>query len=121
MTGALDKRMRSLAQQLTAKFGKAVTIKEYTGNTYDPATGTNTPSYTDHNANAVVRSYAERLIDGSSVQVGDVEVSVPAKELTFTPDTQDNVLMDGVTYSIVNPQRTYSGERVALFVLQVRK
>jgi hypothetical protein len=121
MTGALDTRMRSLAQRLTDKFGKAVVLREFAGNTFDPSTGQNTASYTDHNANAVVRSYAERLIDGSSVQVGDLEVSVPAKDLTFVPDTQDRLRMDGVEYAIVNPQRTYSGEQVALYVLQVRR
>jgi hypothetical protein len=113
--------LRDLATRLSDDFGKAFTIKELTGSTYDPGTGTNVPSYTDHAVTGVVRSYREDLIDGSSVQVGDLSVQVPAAQLTFTPDTDDDVILDGNTWSVVNVRRTYGGDQVAYFRLQVRK
>jgi len=120
MTGALDAELRQVAVDLTGELGKALTIKEYTGATYDPATGSNTPSYTDHAVNGAVRSYSERLIDGGSVQVGDLEVTLPAQSLTFEPDTQDKVTLDGVDWSVVNAGRAY-GDQVIIYRLQVRK
>jgi hypothetical protein len=121
MTGKLDTRMRGLAQRLVNTYGKAITLREFTGNTYDPSTGTNTPSYTDHAATGVITSFAERLIDGSSIKTGDLSVTVPAKDLTFDPSTEDKVTVNGEDWSIVNPSRTYSGEEVATFQLQIRR
>jgi hypothetical protein len=121
MTGKLDTRMRGLAQRLVDIYGKAITLREFTGNTYDPSTGTNTPSYTDHAATGVITSFAERLIDGSSIKAGDLSVTVPAKDLTFDPSTEDKVRVNGQDWSIVNPSRTYSGEQVATYQLQIRR
>jgi hypothetical protein len=120
MTGALDAEMRQVAVDLTGELGKALTVRENTGSTYDPATGTNTVTYTDHAVNGAVRSYSERLIDGGSVQVGDLEVTLPAQSLSFEPDTQDKVTLDGEDWSIVNAARAY-GDQVIVYRLQVRK
>jgi hypothetical protein len=121
MTGKLDTRMRGLAQRLVGTYGKAITLREFTGSTYDPSTGTNTPSYTDHAATGVITSFAERLVDGSSIKTGDLSVTVPAKDLTFDPSAEDKVRVNGQDWSIVNPSRTYSGEQVATYQLQIRR
>jgi hypothetical protein len=113
--------LRDLATRLSDDFGKAFTIKELTGSSYDPGSGTVTNDYTDHAVTGVVRSYREDLIDGSLVQVGDLSVHVPAAQLAFTPDTDDDVILDGTSWSVVNVRRTYSGDQVAYFRLQVRK
>lgn len=120
MTGALD-RLRGTAQRLVNTYGKTLTLREFTGNTYDPSTGTNTPSYTDHSVTGVVETFSERLIDGSSVKVGDLDVLVPDQQLSFVPSTEDLVTLDGQDWSIVNPRREFSGEQVAFYRLQVRR
>jgi len=121
MTGKLDKQMRGLSQRLIDEYGKPVTLKEFTGNTFDPSTGTNTPSYSNHSVNGVIDDYSENRTDGTLVKVGDLRLSVPAKDLTFNPSTEDKVVIDSVEWSIVNPQRIYSGEQVATYQLQIRK
>jgi hypothetical protein len=121
MTGKLDTRMRSLAQRLVDTYGKAITLREFTGNTYDPSTGTNTPSYTDHTATGVITSFAERLVDGSSIKAGDLSIIVPSKNLTFEPSTEDKVTLNGQDWSVVNSSPEPSGEDFAAYRLQIRR
>lgn len=121
MTGALDKKMRATAERLVDKFGKAITLRRTTS-TFDPSTGTTSESTTDHSVNAVIEPYAERLIDGSLIQVGDMQVTVPAKSLSIDPDTsKDSVILDSVEWTLVRVEALYSGEQVATWALQVRR
>lgn len=121
MTGALDARMRSLAERLVDKFGKPVTLRR-TSSTYNPVTGTTSETTANHAVNAVVELYEDRLIDGSLVQVGDMRVTVPAASLSVEPSTTtDTLILDGDTWQLVRVLPVWSGEQVATYQLQVRK
>lgn len=121
MTGKLDTQMRTTAQRLIDDYGKPVTIREYTGQAYDPDAGQNVPTYSDHAVNGAVSAYSERLIDGTAVLVGDLRLTVPARDTGFAPSTNDKVVMDGENWSIVNAAPIYSGEQAAAFRLQIRR
>jgi len=121
MTGKLDKRMRAAAQRLIDDFGKPTTLQR-TSTTYDPGTGTTTETTTDYSVNGVLEAYSENRIDGTLVKVGDMRLTVPARDLAVTPDqTVDRVIIDGTQWSIVNIGRLYSGAQVATYEMQVRQ
>jgi hypothetical protein len=109
-----------LVGRLSNDFGKAMTLKEHTGSEYDPDTGTTVDTYNDHSVSGIVRSFRQDLMDGSAVQVGDLDVHVPASQIDFLPDTNDVLVMDGTEWSIVYARRIYTGESVGFFRLQVR-
>jgi len=121
MTGALDAEMRDLAVELTEEFGKPITITRETGSSYDPSTGTTSPTYTDYSANsAPPSSFEYRNIDGSLIQTGDLVIGVPAKGLNIEPSTADTVKLDGTVYQVVQVRPQWSGEKVALYEMQLR-
>lgn len=110
-----------LVGRLGNDFGKSLTLKEHTGSEYDPDTGQTVDTYNDHSVMGLVRSFREDLMDGSAVQVGDLDVHVAASQVTFDPDTQDKVVLDGAEWNVVNTRRIYTGENVGFYRLQVRK
>lgn len=121
MTGKLDKQMRLAAQRLVDDFGKPVTIRRTTS-TYDVQLGKTYTSTTDYNVNGALENYADRRIDGSLILSGDLQVTIPARDLAITPDQEtDALILDSETWSIVNLSRIYSGEQVAVYQMQVRQ
>ncbi len=121
MTGKLDKRMRSTAQRLIDDFGKPVTLRR-TEATFDPSTGKTVETTQDFDVNGVLEDYSENRVDGTLVKAGDLRLSIPARDLSVTPDIEkDTIRFGGDTWSIVNDGRVYSGEQVALHQLQIRR
>lgn len=125
MTGALDGRMRSLAQQLAGKYGKQVTLIR-TLDSYDPKTGDVTQAQAETITNATPpKDYTISRIDGTLIQQGDTVIQVPAKDLKLGtpahPTKSDKVNLDGVVWGIVQVGSVYSGEQVAQYTLHLRK
>jgi len=122
MTGKLDKRMRATAKRLINDFGKAITIRR-TARSYDPSSGTETTTTTDHSTNtAPPESYRLDQIDGTNVHRGDQRLFVAASGLSIDPDPQqDTVIMDSTTWQVVAVEGLWSGEQVAGWYLQVRR
>jgi hypothetical protein len=121
MTGALD-RLRFTADRLTQRFGKAVTLTRVE-NTFDPATGETTETRTDNpTVSTPPAEFNVSRIDGTLVKQGDVQLAVPAVDLSIAPDPDtDEVKLDGLTYQIVRVSPEYSGEKVARYIMQVRR
>lgn len=120
MPGALD-RLRFTADRLTQRFGKAITITRVES-TFDPATGETTETRTDHaTVSTPPAEFDVSRIDGTLVKQGDVQLAVPAVDLSIAPgpDT-DEISFDGLTYQIVRVSPRYSGEKIAQYILQVR-
>lgn len=59
------------ASRLLSRFGAAATLKRVSGTAYDPATGTNVPTYTDVPTTAAVFAYDQKYIDGTIIKQGD--------------------------------------------------
>lgn len=117
-----DTEMRDLAAELAEDLGKAVTYIRVTGEEFDPEAGETVKTTEEHDVSAVPpQSVSTRLIDGSNVKVGDMVVGVPATSLEFTPSTDDRLRIDGDDWSIVRIEPIYSGEKVAVYNLQVRR
>jgi len=121
MTGALDSEMIPLAAELADDLGKAVTLVRVS-ETFDPATGNTTQTETTHLVNAVPpQAFSRTRIDGSLIQEGDTLVALPAQPLSNAPTTEDKLRFGGETWTVIAVDPIYSGEKVALYNLQVRQ
>ena len=121
MTGALDAQMLPLAAQLADEFGKTVTLV-HISESFDPNTGTTLQTETTEMVNAVPpQAFSKGRIDGSLIQEGDTQVGLPAQSVTTPPTTEDRLKFDDGVWSIVAVDPLYSGEKIALYNLQVRQ
>lgn len=121
--GVLDSAVRAAAKNVYRTFGKTMTLRRETGSAYDPATGSNVPTYTTYSVKGRVEDYEDRLIDGTLVKSGDRRVTFPAAGLTsgVEPLTTDQWVIGATTYAIVRVKATDATDEVAMWELQVRK
>lgn len=121
MTGALDTELRAAAIDLLAEYGKAVTWVSVT-ETYSEDTGSTTATRASY---SVVASppepYSSRLVDGSTILATDFRVTIAARDLTFEPSIGDELIVDAITFRVLNVTRVYSGNLVATWEAQCRR
>lgn len=118
----LDDKLRPLASNLIDKFGKTVTLTTQSAGTYDPATRTTTITPTSVTPKAVIEEYtAGQMFAGDGlILAGDKRLTFAAADIT-RPEPGDTVTIDSVVWTIKAVQETWSGEQVAIYVVQVRK
>ena len=117
---SLDVKFRKLATDKIAQFGKAVTHTVTTAGAYDPATGSLTPSTTTATLKAIISDYKPQAFGVGLVLAGDKKLSIAAADIT-APKPGDTITLDGVVWTVMNVQETWSGEQVAMLDIQVRK
>ena len=89
------------ALELLTEFGQSITRRSYTAGTYDPATGTTTPTTADTTRKGALLDFGagQTLERGTLIQGGD-------KRLLLDPVTaispQDHFVVGGVEYVIVS-------------------
>lgn len=113
-----------MAVEMLAEFGKQVTFRVYPEAVYDPETGKNTIGEpADYTVKAIPPySYEAKYIDGDTVLAGDMQTGIAASGLEFTPKpSETKVVIDSVEWSIVSVQPQYSGEQIAVYLIQLRK
>lgn len=120
MTGKLDK-LGGTVKRLVSEFGKNATlIRPET--VYDPNTG---QTYTTDTEYSVIvtppADYTLARIDGTLIEKGDTVVRMAANGLAVVPSKSDKVKMDGVIWSVFQAGHVYTGEKVGLYVLHLRK
>ncbi|WP_372395295.1 hypothetical protein ABMY26_06720 (plasmid) [Azospirillum sp. HJ39] len=69
---------------------------------------------------ARVEGFPERLIDGTLISVGDLQVLIPGSELTEPPNLTDRLILDGVEKSIVDRTPVYAASQIAFWRVQAR-
>lgn len=78
----------------------------------------------DFPCKAIVGSFEQRLIDGTTVKVGDTRVMMQTTDSSGRsipkPTALDKIIMDGVTRSIVTAGVEYAGADPAVFDVQAR-
>ena len=125
---ALDGALPPLAESLVRQFGKSVVLT-YPGAdpVYDPTTGqTIGGEPVEVEARAIVEAYPDAVARGGetntdSIQRGDLKATLAADELEDAPTIEVTVTADGKTYTVVTVDPVYTGERIALYVLQLRR
>lgn len=125
----LDGPAQDIASTLTTVFGTPATLRRTT-NVYDPVTGVETPTVTDHAYTITPpQRVREDLVDNSNVLATDLEASVATKDLPddatpapVVPNTQTDTLIFGTeTYKVVAVMPLYGGALVASYTMRLRK
>lgn len=70
--------------------------------TYDPATMSNNETIATHEVQVIVQSYTTREQANQAIQPGDMKIMMKATEITFTPNANDEIIVEGNTYDIVD-------------------
>jgi hypothetical protein len=117
----LDIRARATADKLIGKFGKQVTLTRITEGTYNPDTGElSGGSTTTQTVAALVKDFNGIELLSGVIQVGDRKIKISALQVT-EPQIGDTVTIDSLVYNVLAVKSIWSGEKVAIYELQVRK
>lgn len=130
MPTTFDVSFRALAQKLVAKFG--VSTGTYTLITHGTMNDdTNKVEGSTTNAQVITMSppvsYKKEDIDGSLILSDDfkVYIAAPDFETAFGANakvqTDDIVLINGITARVIEANPIYSGEQVAAYAVQLRR
>ena len=119
----LDTELLEDVYDIIDELGKTVTFWAYGSDTYDPTTGKRTTGDATEYDKKVIPPYeiALRYVDGDVIKVGDLLTGVPAKDIEFTPIKGMSVTIGDDIWSIVRVSPIYSGERICLYLLQLRR
>lgn len=119
----LDDEMIPEVYSIIQELGKTAVFHNYTEEFYDPATGDRAQGNPTNYSLRVIPPYAYELkyINGDIIKVGDMQSGVAASGLEFTPRQGMKVTIDSTVWQIVRTNPIYSGERIALYMLQLRK
>ena len=124
MTTAFDDEFVPLALEMIEEDGKSVIFKTYPAAAYDPASGETVVGSVTSSSEKVIPPfhYEEKYINGDTIQLGDMQTGIAASGLAFVPDPSiTKVVIDSAEWTIVNMNSIYSGEEIALYMLQLRK
>lgn len=116
---ALDQALRPLAQNLIGQFGKSMIYRHKIAGVYDPVTDSKNEQIEDYPVFGVIECYQEHQLSGL-IEQGDLKVTIAAIELPIDPMIQDELIIEEADHRIVNVGKEWSGEQVALYILQVR-
>lgn len=112
-------RSKATAERLIARFGAAQVLRKAepgTGPAHNP--GPSTP--TDYAANMVLLEYSNRERDGTRILANDKKVLVSTEGLSVSPAPQDQLVINGATYSAVTVKPLMPGPTVLLWEVQAR-
>ena len=117
----LDNRLLDAASRIIRRLGKTITLIEE-NKVYDPATGEITLDTEEH----VVQStppypYRMSRIDGDLVRRDDAGVTLAALDLDFDPVVGMAARIDSALFRVIRVEPVYSGHRVAIWTLQLRR
>jgi len=119
MTFATD--MRAMFDSLTGDLGNSVTFKDVTSETYDPATGENTRTTDDQDANVGGPfGYESRFVDGDLILESDRKIYLSAEGLSWAPEVDERVVHNTQTYVIVRVTEFEAQDTMIGWELQIR-
>lgn len=120
MTGQLD-GLGSVVRKLIKTFGKTGTITRR-AETFSPATGRVTTVETDYACVVTPPEPIEYSRLRTMTKVGTAVCAVAREGLSITPDlTTDVLVLGSSTWQVVAVEPVYSGELVAMFILQLKQ
>lgn len=102
-------------------FPTAITYKRDAGSTYDPATGTVTPSITEYTINAGVLGRS-RIEDGGVAEIYELQLWVHhnGDGLPYLPTTSDTLVYDSETWKVIDVSPTYSSSGLIASKIKAR-
>lgn len=99
---------------------RSIVYRRITGNgTYDAVTGQVTSTVTAYTLKAVLTKFRLKEIDEVNIQKSDLKVLAAYTDLPFSPNGNDEIVIDSETWVIVSASVDPTGG--ALHTLQIRK
>ena len=126
VTGAqtsLDKKLLKKVEKILDKVGKVLIFNVYADETFDKVTSEQTKGDKSTFNKKSIPPFKARIeqVDGDVVQQDDFFTGIAGKDLEFIPLVNMEVAMDSAVYRILRVAPIYSGERICLYVFQLRK
>ena len=87
---------------------------------YNAASGVKSTTTTDKSIDVVVDKFAFNEVDGEQVKSSDVKL-VMFNNDDAVPSLSDKVVLNGVTYDLINVNPVQAGSKVIIFMLQLRR
>ena len=110
--------LQNTANKLINDNGSTITIKKITNGVPDMSTDTVVNSETLVNTVAIKKDFTNREIDSDLIQLNDLKVILKA-DTDITKN--DELIIDGVTYEIINIKVSKPADIVLNYIVQVRK
>ena len=118
----LDLEIPGLAAELINEYGKLIGFGRVEPGEYDPETRTAAPGNVPSTVKAIVEPWRGQRLLAGLVEAGDLKLTVAAESFpNGDPTTEDVAVIDDVSHTVVNVLPTYSGERKAIYEIQVRR
>jgi hypothetical protein len=108
--------LQNVAINQIADKGLSAALKRYSGNSYDYATGENTPVYSEIDIKIVRFNYSNAEIDGTIIKNSDIKL-LSATRL----EVDDIVVIESVEYSVINVKQIQPGNDFICSEAQVRR
>lgn len=108
------------ALELLTEFGQSVTRRSYTAGTYDPATGTTTPTTVDTTRTGALFDFSQgqQYMRGTLIQSGDKQLLLDAGA---TVDLKDHFVIGGTEYTIVSLGEINPAGTTVLYDIHLRR
>jgi len=114
-------RMQASASRLLAKFATGtVVLRKQIRTETDDELSPYTVTETALPRNTVVTGYADRLIDGNMIRIGDRRVVMDAASLAAAPTTSDQLAIDSVIHAIIDVKPIPAAGVAAVYIVQAR-
>ena len=117
-------KFRALATKLVAKFGTPMDWKVKSAGSYDPATGKVTGTTTTTHSNVLTTPplpLDARFFSEDVLKLADTMAIVDDPSITFTPDTGDVVVFEGLEWAVLRVESFYPGATAAAHVCAIRR
>lgn len=104
---------------LVNQFGIQITYRQFVTTVNGPNP---TRTHSDRIITARVRAYPLKMIDGTTIRNGDLNVVIPAAALTIAPQPGDLITLVGATapLTVVTAIPRYAGDTIASYEIQGR-
>ncbi len=120
----LDKKLLPAVEKVIDKLGKNLLYRTYPNAESDNVSGEVIPGVpVDHYIKSLPPSEVNvKLADGDVIKVGDMVTGFAARNAVFVPEPDITVvIVDNVQWTIVKVSPVYSGERVCMYSIQLRR
>lgn len=110
-----------IANRIIAQFGVTATLTRKSSGAYNVSTSTAAVTSSADTITVVMFPYPAKMIDGTMIHVGDMQVFHGTEGVTADPQAADNLTIGGLIYKIVNVETHKPANEAVLYELQVRK
>ena len=112
---------RAMVVELANQFGLDATYLEIIEE-YDPVSGTVETTTTEHPVRVLPpQRYDATQLDSSVIEVGDLEVTIPAAEMPLEPSTSHKMQVLGATWNIHRHQKVVIAGQSVRYRLHLQK